>query len=134
MSRIHARSGVQAASSLVDLSFTPQPPKLNREDPQLVGALQEYRASLQVEADNPTMEVRLGSLNLLLGDLNAARDAYSMALKLDPGQADAYVGLALVDVEAGDVDEALRNARSATKLSDNEKYRKFLERVKLKKP
>ena len=124
---------IQSASSLVDQTFSAAPPELDRKNPQFTAALKEYRDSLAVEADNPTMQVRLGSLEFFLGDLTAAREAYGMALKLNSKEADAYVGLALIEARVGNAGEALKNARKATQVSDKESYRQFLERMKLLK-
>jgi predicted CXXCH cytochrome family protein len=125
---------IQAAASLVDQSFAPRPPVLDAQDPQLSSALKEYRASLEVESDSPTMQVRRGSLELFLGQYVAARQAYTFALKLNSKEADAYVGLALVALKEGNPDEALRNARNATNVSDRETYRQFLERIRNARP
>jgi hypothetical protein len=124
---------IQAAASLIDDSFLEEPPQLDKANPQFAAALQEYRESLEVDADNPTMQVRRGSLEFFLGELPTARAAYELALKLDPRQADAYVGLALVEAKLGNLEEALKHAKNATKVSDDEKYRRFFDRMKLVK-
>lgn len=125
---------IQAAASLVDRSFSSEPPRLNKQHPDFARAVQEYRSSLELEGDDPTMQVRLGSLDSFLGDFAAAKEAYRLALRLDPKQADAYVGLALIEANLGNVDEAVKNARKAAGVSDKEMYRQFIERMKSAKP
>ena len=134
LSDVYRAIRIQSAASLIDDTFTAEPPELDKDDPQFAAALEEYRASLEIEGDNPTMQVRRGSLEFFLGDFTAAKEAYGLALKLNSKEADAYVGLALLEAKLGNTEEALKNARSATKVSDNEVYRKFLERMKLMKP
>jgi hypothetical protein len=96
-------------------------------------AVNEFRASLEVEADHPNVQVRLGGLELTLGRLAEARDAYHRALKLDPTEADAYVGLALLDLQAGNREEAIKDARHAVDVSSGKDvYRKFLEKIESK--
>src|SRR5262249_35419033 len=50
---------IQATASLIDHTFTEQPPQLDKKDPQFAAALEEYRASLDIDADSPTMQVRV---------------------------------------------------------------------------
>jgi tetratricopeptide (TPR) repeat protein len=93
-------------------------------------AVAEYRQSLEVEGDHPNVQERLGSLEFTLGNFADSRDAYRLALKLDPAFADAYVGLALLDIQAGNHEEAVRNARRAVEVSPGKDvYRKFLEKI-----
>jgi len=92
-------------------------------------AVNEYRRSLEGEGDHPNVETRLGSLEASLGNADAARAAYGLALRLDPVFADAYVGLAIVEMQAGHKEEALRNARKAVEVSGKDVYKKFLAKL-----
>jgi predicted CXXCH cytochrome family protein len=96
-------------------------------------AVSEFRHSLEIEGDHPGVQVRLGGLELSLGRYTDARDAYHRALRLNPAEPDAYVGLALVDLQTGNRVEAIREARHAVDVSSGkEVYRKFLEKIESK--
>ena len=56
---------------------------------------------------------RLGSLRLAAGDAAAAEDAYRRALALDPGDADARLGLGRALLARGSVQQALGALRAA---------------------
>jgi predicted CXXCH cytochrome family protein len=93
-------------------------------------AVDEFRRSLELEGDHPNVQVRLGGLESTLGNFAQARNAYQRALKINPGEADAYVGLAIVEMETGNREEAFRDARHAIDVaSDKDVYRKFLEKL-----
>ena len=119
---------VEVASSLTSPIF-PRMTFASETQKQFDRAVDEFRRSLEIEGDHPHVQVRLGGLEFLLGNLPQARDAYRRALKRNPAEADAYVGLAMLDFQAGDRTEALRNARKAVEVSGKDQYRKFLERI-----
>ncbi len=56
--------------------------------------------------DNPDYHVSQGLRLLDRGDLAGARESFERALSLDPKYAEGFSGLALVDAERGDFDEA----------------------------
>ena len=119
---------VEAASSLTSPIF-PRMTFASETQKSFDKAVAEFRRSLEIEGDHPHVQVRLGGLEFLLGNLPQAREAYRRALKRNPAEADAYVGLAMLDFQAGDRAEALRNARRAVEVSGKDQYRKFLERI-----
>lgn len=119
---------VQAASSLTSPLFPPlnfSPAKRQSFDAAVV----EFRNSLELEGDHPNVQVRLGDLEATLGNIAKAREAYRLAIRINPGEADAYVGLAMLEMDLGNREEAIRNAKKASQVSDKEIYRKFLERI-----
>lgn len=120
---------VRAAASLVRLLFqrgTLTPESLK---PAFARGLDEYRQSLELEGDHPIIQLQLAGLELFVGNLTAAREAYQVAVRLDPANADAYVGLALLDVREGNRANAIKNARKAADVSGKEAYRKFLQQM-----
>jgi hypothetical protein len=124
---------IRAASSLVNLSFALGPTAIDRSRRELISALDEYRRSLELDADYPTNQVRLGSLGLFMGQVAAAKNAYTMALKLNPREPDAYIGLAFVELASGNADGALKNARRAAELSNNPAYQRFIQTILARK-
>jgi tetratricopeptide (TPR) repeat protein len=119
---------VEAANSLTSPIF-PRMTFASETQKAFDKAVGEFRRSLEIEGDHPHVQVRLGGLEFLLGNLTQAREAYRRALKRNPTEADAYVGLAVLDFQAGDRVEAIRNARRAVEVSGKDQYRKFLERI-----
>jgi predicted CXXCH cytochrome family protein len=119
---------VEAASSLTSPIF-PRMTFASETQKSFDRAVGEFRRSLEIEGDHPHVQVRLGGLEFLLGNLTQARDAYRRALKRNPAEADAYVGLAVLDFQSGDRAEAIRNARRAVEVSGKDQYQKFLERI-----
>ncbi len=125
----YAAVRVRAASSLTSPLFPPVTFSAEKQK-AFDNAVAEFRRSLEVEGDHPNVQVRLGDLEATQGHYPEARDAYRRALKLDPAEADAYIGLALISLETGNRDEAVRNARRAVEVSSNkERYRKMLEKI-----
>jgi len=123
---------VQAAAAVVALSFAAGQNVFPKEHPSLEAlsrALAEYRQSLEVENDLPDVLLARGFLELFVGRLDAAAKAYRQALRLDKGIADAHVGLALVNVRAGDRKEALKYAKEAFQISGKETHRKLMEQI-----
>ena len=82
---------IEAARVLADVpdSQIPEGKRGARE-----AALQEYVASLQLEADWPSGNVNLGNLRLRQGRAEEAVAAFERAIALDPGFNGAYVNLA----------------------------------------
>ena len=119
---------VAAASSMVSqnlaaIRFSPEKQK------SFDKAIGELRQSFEIEGDHPDVQVRRGGLESALGNLADARTAYDAALREDAGNADAYAGLALVEVRQGNREAALRDARKAADLSGKEAYKKLLEDI-----
>jgi len=57
-------------------------------------ALQEYNASLMINADHPSTHLNFGNLYLNTGDLEKAEASYKEALELEPGLVGPYINLA----------------------------------------
>jgi len=112
-----------AAQKLAAIQFSPEKQKVFDR------AIGELRRSFDVEDDRPPVDVRRGNLELALGNPADARTAFELALRLDSREPDAYIGLALVELQQGNRDAALRNARKAVEVSNKDVYRKFLEKL-----
>jgi tetratricopeptide (TPR) repeat protein len=61
---------------------------------QLNRALEEYNASLMINADHPTTHMNFGNLYLNTGNLEKAEASYKEAIELEPGLVGPYVNLA----------------------------------------
>jgi len=57
-------------------------------------ALEEYNASLMINADHPTTHLNFGNLYLNAGDLEKAESSYKEAIELEPGLVGPYINLA----------------------------------------
>jgi tetratricopeptide (TPR) repeat protein len=128
---------VQAASALVKLGFSRGENGLKPGHtalPAFANALSEYRRSLQIENDIPEVLVELGFLELFAGRLQSAAKAYRQALQFDAKQADAHIGLALVDLAQGDRKGAVDQAKRAVAISGKPEHRKVLERLTVSAP
>lgn len=118
---------VTAAESLVGLTL--EDPSAVRAIAGVDRALAEYRDSLNVEADHAKVQVRLGALELMFRDVAKAREAYETALRLDKGEADAHIGLALLEEHDGRRSKAMEHARKAIEIADKPQYRELLKRL-----
>jgi predicted CXXCH cytochrome family protein len=67
----------------------------------LAAALDEYRAAQTVNADRPEAWINLGSLDAGMGRYSEAREAYRLALELDPTFTPAWVAVADLERAAG---------------------------------
>lgn len=76
--------------------LTPVPEQLipqgSRE--RLNSALEEYNASLMINADHPTTHLNFGNLYLNTGNLAKAESSYREAIALEPGLVGPYINLA----------------------------------------
>jgi predicted CXXCH cytochrome family protein len=61
---------------------------------QLNNALEEYNASLMINADHPTTHMNFGNLYLNAGDYEKAEASYKEAIELEPGLVGPYINLA----------------------------------------
>ena len=120
---------VQAVGALTSPRFPPMTFSPARQQ-AFDNAVAELRAGLEGEGDHPNVQVRLGDLEAGLGRPSEARDAYRRALKRNPQEPGAYLGLALLSLEAGNREEAIRQAKRAVEVASNkELYRKLLEKI-----
>ena len=60
----------------------------------LNSALEEYNASLMINADHPTTHMNFGNLYLNTGDFAKAEASYREAIELEPGLVGPYINLA----------------------------------------
>jgi predicted CXXCH cytochrome family protein len=61
---------------------------------QLNTALEEYNASLMINADHPSTHLNFGNLYLNTGDFEKAEASYKEAIELEPGLVGPYINLA----------------------------------------
>jgi predicted CXXCH cytochrome family protein len=61
---------------------------------QLNNALEEYNASLMINADHPTTHMNFGNLYLNAGDYEKAEASYKETIELEPGLVGPYINLA----------------------------------------
>lgn len=61
---------------------------------RLNDALEEYSASLMINADHPSTHLNFGNLYLNAGDLEKAEASYKEAIDLEPGLVGPYINLA----------------------------------------
>jgi predicted CXXCH cytochrome family protein len=82
---------LMAANSLtaVPVNLIPQQ---SRE--RLNQALEEYSASLMINADHPTTHLNFGNLYLNAGDYEKAEASYKEAISIEPGLVGPYINLA----------------------------------------
>ena len=57
-------------------------------------SLDEYTASLMINADHPGTHLNFGNLHLNQGDLQKAEASYLEAIEIEPGLVTAYINLA----------------------------------------
>lgn len=88
-------------------------------------ALATFGQAREVDPENPRVPVHVGTLYLMAGRRDEAREAYRQALALNPDVAAAHVSLAVMASEDGRVDEALGHWRSAV-AADPQEYAKLL--------
>ncbi|MEJ2503950.1 MAG: tetratricopeptide repeat protein [Gemmatimonadota bacterium] len=87
--------------------------RLLHEDGELDAAVVHYRRALEAAGgDEPTAAYNLGLALEDLGRDRAAMDAYTAALTIDPGFADAHYNLSRVYERMGDRVSALRHLKS----------------------
>jgi HEAT repeat protein len=121
---------VNAAAAIVNLSLQDKAPRLDPAAlPKFEKAIGEYRRSLEVEGDHPQIQVQLGDLELYADRIKEARGAYEAALRRDPRNARAYLGLAFVEVAEGNKESAVRNAARAAELSNDPHVKEILKRL-----
>ena len=73
---------------------------------QYKDALQHYCRALRENPDCPAeVRVGIGACQLKLGDMKAAQAAFERALALDPDNAEAHLGLAIIKLNNPDVQQ-----------------------------
>ena len=61
---------------------------------QLNAALEEYNASLMINADHPSTFLNFGNIYLNTGDYDQAEASYKEAIEIEPGLVGPYINLA----------------------------------------
>jgi tetratricopeptide (TPR) repeat protein len=112
---------------------------LHASDDQRVRAAAEAEYKLDIELNPRDSKAlsRMGDLQVEKGDLDAAKQYYEQALKLQPGSADAAIGLAGVLSEQGKPDQALallQQVETADPTNILAHYRLSVVYRKLKRP
>ena len=77
------------------------------------GALACLQETLFAESESAPLHVAIGYAHFQLGDVAPARHAFQRAAELDPRHAPAFVNLALVLDQLGELAAAAKNARQA---------------------
>jgi tetratricopeptide (TPR) repeat protein len=83
---------------------------------RLEEAIEQLRAALKLDAENSDLHRELGITFLLGKDWKRARVEMLEAIRHDPTDADAYNGLGYALEKMGDLDEAVKQYRMATRL------------------
>lgn len=86
-------------------------------------------AAIKIDADNPESRVVLGDFERLSNNHQAASEAYSKALKLDPGKLNALFGRAQVNAYTGKLAEARVDMETLKKLAPGHFGAQFIEAV-----
>jgi tetratricopeptide (TPR) repeat protein len=79
-------------------------------------AIDQFRRSLEFDADNAAVHYALGAALASLGKTEEAADEYASALLIDPGNAKAHFGLGVAAGKLGKPDEAILGFRHAIEL------------------
>ncbi|HEX5493346.1 MAG TPA: tetratricopeptide repeat protein, partial [Mycobacteriales bacterium] len=82
-------------------------------------ARRDVDAGLALDPDNPHLRCLLGRLHAESGEAARARDAYTAALNLDSGFAEAWASRGVAAFELGDVDAAIADLSHALDLTDD---------------
>ncbi len=75
-------------------------------------AITSVLAARDLEPSNPILAWRLGNNYVLAGNLDKAKEAYQSAIGLKSDYADAYISLAAVYEQTGQLDEAIKTYQS----------------------
>ena len=81
--------------------------------------VEEYRQSLQRNADHPASQMALGNLSLAMGEEEAAENAYRQALRIDVSYSPASINLADLYRQRGDEAKAQQILLAARQLADD---------------
>ena len=113
---------------MLGLAFSDRPLPVDEANSSVNAVLKEYRDSLELEADRVDVQVRVGNLDLFMGDLDAAAESYQAARRIDPGNLDALIGIGMAEVGRGNRGLAIQYIRQALELSGGApEYRNLLK-------
>ena len=85
----------------------------------------DYRETLQLAPNNPYIYVKLAEVHQQVGNLEAAADAYQMAVTVEPQFVDGYCRLSQVRIEQNLYDHAISHLQTGLKANPNQE--KLLE-------
>ena len=83
-----------------------------------MGAIAEYSKSIDLDRSNPEVFLKRANARLQLGRTSLAATDFARAAELDPGSAEAQVGLAAAAQASGEYARALAAARAAIGIDD----------------
>ena len=110
---------IQGAVAMLGLAFSDRPLPVDEANSS---------DSLELEADRVDVQVRLGNLDLFMGDLDAAAESYQAARRIDPGNLDALIGIGMAELGRGNRGLAIQYIRQALELSGGApEYRNLLK-------
>jgi len=98
----------------------------------LNGAIQQYHTTIELTSDRLLLAsayANQGTAYRDLGDDRDARDSYDQALKLNPAQFNAYLGLGRLLEQAGNLTEAIANYTQSVELRPTDEGYIFLGRA-----
>ena len=90
-----------------------------QEHGQLAEAMEQYNRTISLTSDAGLLAAtyaNLGTAYRKLGEDEKARDSYDQALRLNPNQSNAYLGLGQLLEKQNQLDEAIRNYSKAVEL------------------
>ncbi len=84
------------------------------------GAIQDYKKALEIEPANPYIYMSIGSSYISIKNYQDAIDYYSKGIEIDPNLFHAYRSRGKAKNELGDLQGAIQDWGSASKLGDKE--------------
>ena len=93
--------------------------RIVREAGDIYGAIEHYRAALQVKPDYAEAHYNLGNAFVQLGRMEDAVGQYEWALQLDPNYVGAHGNLAFVLLRTGKVQQAIDHLEQAVRINPN---------------
>lgn len=88
-------------------------------------AVSYYRQTLEISPDWIEAHINLGVALYQMGQVDAARDSFLRAVRLDPWNGICRYNLGCVLEEQGEIDEAIRHLRCATRVLPNHADARF---------
>ena len=93
-------------------------------------ALRSYQRAMAIEPENTKVRIGAGLSAIFAGQNDAAREYLEKANEEDQSFPQVYYGLALIDLEEGNKDEAAKNIEAALALDpDNPEYQRVQKTV-----
>ncbi len=113
-----SKAEVEASLGLVYLAAG-QDAAAQGEDPgaYLQKAKEHFQAAVRLDIDNSYLHSQIGDIEYAVQNLDAAVVSYKQALQYEPESVDALFGLSRVELERGDVSQAVDRLRKAVELA-----------------